>query len=78
MPQPGHGKPVSILKGQKDCAVSSWLVLLNSIMMYGIASTAKAPAIPYILRALFVLFIKLVDITLNNHCGNHREKEPQY
>ena len=78
MPQPGHGKPVSILNGQSDCAVSRWLLLLCNIMIYGISSASNAPMIPYILRTLRVLFIELVNITLYNHCCNHRTKETKH
>ena len=57
MPQPGQGKPVSILKGQKDCLFSKWVSILLSIIKYGIASVVAAPAIPYILYFSLILFV---------------------
>lgn len=45
MPQPGHGKPVSILNGQKDCSVSRWLWLVSNIRN-GTISVINAPMIP--------------------------------
>ncbi len=46
MPQPGHGKPVSILKGQNDWSVSRWWSLLLRIKKNGIESVNIAPTIP--------------------------------
>jgi len=45
IPQPGHGKPVSILNGQIDWSVSMCPILLT-IIKYGIASMRIVPAIP--------------------------------
>lgn len=45
IPQPGQGKPVSILCGHNDCDVSTCVSIL--IITYGITKAAKAPAIPY-------------------------------
>ncbi len=48
IPQPGQGKPVSILNGQKDCSLSKLPLLVRSIKK-GIISTSNTLIIPIIL-----------------------------
>ena len=46
IPQPAQGKPVSILKGQKDCSFSNDFPSEKIMIKNGIISVKKAPIIP--------------------------------
>lgn len=72
MPQPGQGKPVSALTGQTDCELSK--VGLKSRISNGTTSVAAKMATKSHFAFMCLLFVvKFVDITLHNHCSNHRK-----
>ncbi|WP_396180809.1 hypothetical protein [Flavobacterium sp.] len=48
IPQPGQGKPVTILNGQKDCSLSKFPKLFCCIKK-GTISVTSTPIIPNIL-----------------------------
>lgn len=73
MPHPGQGSPVAILKGQSDWADSTLASCCQ--IKKGTTSVIIAPAIIKTFLIKEALFVELVDITLYNHCGNHRKEK---